>query len=580
MSKLNIDQKTIKDLFSDKKSDFLIPDYQRPYAWEESECQTLWDDIFAFSFPDGNADNFDSENDEYFLGPIVTFKNQDTAKSEIIDGQQRITTLMLLLRAFYVKLLNMKDNNTIKTRDAIASCIWKADEFDNPDKTRLKIDSEVASDDDKEEFYYILINGEVKKDMKSRYANAFRFFEEKIQVFLNEFPSYFAFLPNRVLKNCILLPIEAESQDTALRIFSTLNDRGKSLSDTDIFKAQFYKYYASKSEKDDFIARWKDLETLSEKIFSSQSGSAMDELFTEYMYYLRAKQGIKLSTTEALRKFFEKNNYSLLKNDEALNDLEKLADFWSAIETQDEAFSERVLKQLFILNYAPNGMWRYFLSVYYMSRGEDVANLDEEKLYNFLNKTIAFIWSYNFIRPGVNALRTPIYPEMVNLVNGEEIDFKEYLFDKNELETNIKSFTYTNGRPITKSMLVWWLYQNPEQSLISLGEKLEVEHIFSRKRQEIENTLSHKNILEKLGNKALLEKNINIRAADYRLEDKKKYYEGYTNDKNVKKHGTKNKDLLNISKNYKKFDEDEILSRTNDIFREFIDFVRKQDLLK
>lgn len=580
MSKLNIDQKTIKDLFSDKKSDFLIPDYQRPYAWEESECQTLWDDIFAFSFPDGNADNFDSENDEYFLGPIVTFKNQDTGKSEIIDGQQRITTLMLLLRAFYVKLLNMKDNNTIKTRDAIASCIWKADEFDNPDKTRLKIDSEVASDDDKEEFYYILINGEVKKDMKSRYANAFRFFEEKIQVFLNEFPSYFAFLPNRVLKNCILLPIEAESQDTALRIFSTLNDRGKSLSDTDIFKAQFYKYYASKSEKDDFIARWKDLETLSEKIFSSQSGSAMDELFTEYMYYLRAKQGIKLSTTEALRKFFEKNNYSLLKNDEALNDLEKLADFWSAIETQDEAFSERVLKQLFILNYAPNGMWRYFLSVYYMSRGEDVANLDEEKLYNFLNKTIAFIWSYNFIRPGVNALRTPIYPEMVNLVNGEEIDFREYLFDKNELEMNIKSFTYTNGRPITKSMLAWWLYQNPEQSLISLGEKLEVEHIFSRKRQEIENSLSHKNILEKLGNKALLEKNINIRAADYRLEDKKKYYEGYTNDKNVKKHGTKNKDLLNISKNYKKFDEDEILSRTNDIFREFIDFVRKQDLLK
>lgn len=580
MSKLNIDQKTIKDLFSDKKSDFLIPDYQRPYAWEESECQTLWDDIFAFSFPDGNADNFDSENDEYFLGPIVTFKNQDTGKSEIIDGQQRITTLMLLLRAFYVKLLNMKDNNTIKTRDAIASCIWKADEFDNPDKTRLKIDSEVASDDDKEEFYYILINGDVKKDMKSRYANAFRFFEEKIQVFLNEFPSYFAFLPNRVLKNCILLPIEAESQDTALRIFSTLNDRGKSLSDTDIFKAQFYKYYASKSEKDDFIARWKDLETLSEKIFSSQSGSAMDELFTEYMYYLRAKQGIKLSTTEALRKFFEKNNYSLLKNDEALNDLEKLADFWSAVECQDEAFSERVLKQLFILNYAPNGMWRYFLSVYYMSRGVDIANLDEEKLYNFLNKTIAFIWSYNFIRPGVNALRTPIYPEMVNLVNGEEIDFKEYLFDKNELETNIKSFTYTNGRPITKSMLAWWLYQNPEQSLISLEEKLEVEHIFSRKRQEIENSLSHKNILEKLGNKALLEKNINIRAADYRLEDKKKYYQGYTNDKNVKKHGTKNKDLLNISKNFKKFDEDEILSRTNEIFRAFIEFVRKQDLLK
>lgn len=48
MSKLNIDQQTIKELFSNKRSIFLIPDYQRPYAWEETECQTLWDDIFAF----------------------------------------------------------------------------------------------------------------------------------------------------------------------------------------------------------------------------------------------------------------------------------------------------------------------------------------------------------------------------------------------------------------------------------------------------------------------------------------------------------------------------------------------------
>ena len=49
MSKLNVDQKIIFDLFSDKKADFLIPDYQRPYAWGEEQCQTLWDDVFLFS---------------------------------------------------------------------------------------------------------------------------------------------------------------------------------------------------------------------------------------------------------------------------------------------------------------------------------------------------------------------------------------------------------------------------------------------------------------------------------------------------------------------------------------------------
>lgn len=101
MSKLNVDQKTIKDLFQDKKADFLIPDYQRPYAWGETECQTLWDDIFSFAIPDEGRVEFDS-NSEYFLGPIVTFRNTNF-KMEVIDGQQRLTTLMLLLRAFYTK---------------------------------------------------------------------------------------------------------------------------------------------------------------------------------------------------------------------------------------------------------------------------------------------------------------------------------------------------------------------------------------------------------------------------------------------------------------------------------------------
>ena len=92
MSKLNIDQKTILELFDNKNTDFLIPDYQRPYAWTEDHCRTLWDDIFAFAFPNDNMEGFDARTDEYFLGPIVTFKNEN-GQLEIIDGQQRLTTL-------------------------------------------------------------------------------------------------------------------------------------------------------------------------------------------------------------------------------------------------------------------------------------------------------------------------------------------------------------------------------------------------------------------------------------------------------------------------------------------------------
>ena len=111
MSKLSIDQKTIEELFSGKKTDFLIPDYQRPYAWDIKECQQLWDDIFSFAFPDDDYEKFNND-DEYYLGTIVTFKNEKN-KLEVIDGQQRLTTLMLLLRAFYSKFGSMKDKNSI-----------------------------------------------------------------------------------------------------------------------------------------------------------------------------------------------------------------------------------------------------------------------------------------------------------------------------------------------------------------------------------------------------------------------------------------------------------------------------------
>lgn len=580
MSKLNIDQQSIKDLFMNRSTDFLIPDYQRPYAWEENECQTLWDDIFTFAFPDSDYSKFDSDNDEYFLGPIVTFKNENK-KLEIIDGQQRLTTFMLLLRAFYTRFKNMKDENSNKMRDIIAKCIWKTDEFENPNINQLKIDSEVSTDDDKDEFLTILKTGEIEQNYKSRYAENFKFFQEKINDFLGKYPSYFSYLPARILNNCILLPIEAESQDTALRIFSTLNDRGKPLSDGDIFKAQFYKYFSEKLKKDEFIERWKKLEEKANKIFSSNKDTAIDELFTRYMYYERAKQGNRKTTTEALRKFYEKNKYELLRKEETFTNLELLLDFWNSVSRQDEdIFSHEVLSALFILNYAPNGMWTYITSVYFLKNRDENGKLEDNKFLNFLNKMIGFIWTYAILRPGVNALRTPAYPEMIKIVNGDELNFREYKFEKDIVKEELSKYTFTNGRPITKSMLAWWTYYNKKQELWTYDDKLEIEHIFAKKRQEIEKTLKDYKKIESLGNKALLEKNINIRASDYRFSDKKKYYKGYEKSNGIFKRATLNSELLNFSNSKEDFIEKDIIERETLIINEFISYLAKYDLLK
>lgn len=570
MSKLNIDQKTIRELLTDKHADFLIPDYQRPYAWGEDECSTLWDDLFAFAFPNDDFEQFDSGSDEYFLGPIVTFKN-DEGKLEIIDGQQRLTTIMLLLRAFYDKFANMKDKQSVKTRATISECVWKTDEFDDPDTDQLKIDSEVASDGDKDEFLRILRTGCAEKDWRSAYATNFAFFQKRISQLVSEWPTYTVYFARRILNNVIMLPIEAESQDTALRIFSTLNDRGLPLSDADIFKSQFYKFYSQRGEKDAFIARWKVLEEGANATFRPMRGTPMDELFTRYMYYRRAKKGIKDTTTASLRDFFSADAYAILKEEGTLADLEALLAFWQAVDAQ-QGFSDRVLRRLFVLNYAPNGMWTYLVSVWFLANRDGDERLDEGAFYDFLNLITGFIFAYAIERPGVNALRAPVYPEMISIVRHDPVTFPNHRLDARAISERFHAYEFTNGRPVTKSILAWWAFNDPAQPLMDIDTSIEVEHIYARKRAEV-TPLSDRRNLESLGNKALLEKRVYIRAADYKFTDKKKFYTGFTDGNGKERAGTEIVELRRLAAERGDFTETDIEERTDEIIATFVGFL-------
>ena len=576
MSKLNIDQKTVKGLFSDTQADYLIPDYQRPYAWEDTECQTLWDDLFAFAIPEDDASRFKRE-DKYYLGPIVTFKNEG-GKQEIIDGQQRLTSLLLLLRAFYERSSNQKDSETKSMRKMIEQCIWKTDEFDKPDQNALKIDSQVATDDDKGEFLEILKSGKAHDNYKSQYAENYRFFEKKIDEFVNKLPGFFKYLPVRILNNCILLPIEAENQDTALQIFSTLNDRGKPLSDADIFKAQFYKHYSAMGQKEDFIDRWNKLADLASATFkNTSSGSPMDELFTRYMYYQLALQG-NTNTSTGLRKFYERDNYALLKKEQTLEHIEALADFWSDVRTQDEErFSDKILRRLFVLNYAPNSMWTYFVSVYFLHHRQPDGLLEEAPFFQFLEQITAFIWAYTLTHLGVDALRKPVFYGMVQIVRGQTVTFaNDDLFERENFVSVYNNFRFHNQRPITKSMLAWWAFQFDKQELLDLGCDLHTEHIYARKRAEMEPSATIQQRIELLGNKSLLEEKINITASNYHFVDKARIYKGL----HRKKAPTRIHELLEMADQQTDFTEDDIVLRNERILNGFIDYLDRCGLLK
>lgn len=580
MARLTIDQKSILELLSDKKNrGYLIPDYQRPYAWGEDECATLWEDLVNFAIPNDNPEDFNPE-DEYYLGPIVTFTNKE-GLSEVIDGQQRLTTILLLLRAFYSHFQEAKDQKSESTKTDIKKCIWRTDFYDEPIEGELKIDSRVADDEDREVFLNILKTGETE-DTASLYAKNYRYFQKTIGEYVAGRSSYATDLPKRIMQCVILLPIEADTQNNALRIFSTLNNRGKPLSDSDIFKSEFYGFYSERGNdaKSDFIQRWRDLGEICANAFGESVSSPLDEVFTQYMYHLRAKDKIRSTTIQGLRNFFEKDQYAALKNNHALDELTTLAKFWEAVSRQSsDAFSESVLRRLFVLNYAPNRMWTYFVSAYYLNQYADngdsdkhaVRVLDQNEFADLLNQLTLLIWLNAIRGRSVAALRAPIFKAMVSIAINDKPSFslKEYTYE--QALAAFTNYGFSNRRTMTKPMLVWWALQREGQSVPDLGMQYDIEHIYAKKRNEVE-PLEEKWLLESLGNKSILEKRVNIRASDYRFADKKKIYL-------MDKHGTQVQELRDLAIR-DDFTEEDIEQRNRQIQEAFLNAVVDAEIIK
>ena len=574
---LNAEQKTISQILNDpNRPKFLIPDYQRSYSWEREQCETLWGDILSFTFPIDHA--FDANNDRYFLGTILTYQNS-SYENEVIDGQQRLITFLLMLRAFYqaFEKIDVKNKENILT--SIGKCIWETDEFGNVEKASLKLNSEVASDEDIAEFKKILATGESTKENTSNYAVNYRYFQNWIGAFKNDNPEKFSYLPMRILNNCILLPIEADNQNTALRIFTTLNDRGMPLSDGDIFKAQFYKFFSRKGKqaKEKFIQRWKELDELCNKNFHPRKGMPVDDLFMRYMYYAKTKQAIRQNkrisdTFSDMRDFYSQNNYEIFQSEETFEDLITLANFWDEVAERNEKFSPQVLKKLYTLNYSPYSVWSYVVSLYFMSN----RGLEEEKFCAFLDKVTAMILMNAVLDLGKGNIRRPFVLEFKDIFNGEPLEFDAQFKPHEKIFRNrLSEMRFSNSKTVTRTILAWWTFQNPAQELPPLGVDLQIEHILPKKRQELHHVLSNPNALEFLGNKSLLEKGINIRAADCRFVDKKIYYLG----DGKTKLGTFNLELRSLAQTHDDFTEADILARNEKIFDAFINYLRENDLL-
>ena len=119
--------------------------------------------------------------------------------------------------------------------------------------------------------------------------------------------------------------------------------------------------------------------------------------------------------------------------------------------------------------------------------------------------------------------------------------------------------------------------------MYSLDTTLDIEHIYAKKRYELSKELSNEEYLELIGNKSLLERRINIRAADYKFSDKCMYYTGQVfNKKGEQSKPTEVEELLSLVDKYNdsEFNEKDIIERNREILNNFISYVEDNNLIK
>jgi hypothetical protein len=169
---------------------------------------------------------------------------------------------------------------------------------------------------------------------------------------------------------------------------------------------------------------------------------------------------------------------------------------------------------------------------------------------------------------------------MIKIHNKQQCDFADFKFDKEHVRRVLENYKFTNNRTVTRSLITWYAFTfDGQERPPSDGDGFDIEHIYAKERHNKENKLLNPEHLEELGNKILLEKSINIRASDYKFQDKKRHYNGYTDAKG-KVHPASmiaEYPLLTLKDD---FSEADIMERDKRIHDRFIDYLETEGLLK
>jgi hypothetical protein len=248
---LTAQEQPIQKVFSDDYV-FRIPDYQRPYSWTPEEARDLLDDLLGFI--EANPSNV-PDMPPYFLGSIVLIKGESPA-SEVVDGQQRLTTLTLLLAAIRANVdPKLKANITRRLYEQGDELTGTADQFRLTlrDRDREFFQQYVQRDSG----FNDLLNLETGlSDSRTNLRDNARLFQERLRALAEARRVELAAF---ILQRCFVVVVCASDEASAFRIFAVMNSRGLDLTATDILKAKIVGAIPE-AIRDPYTSKWESAE--------------------------------------------------------------------------------------------------------------------------------------------------------------------------------------------------------------------------------------------------------------------------------------------------------------------------------
>ncbi|MBE2986288.1 DUF262 domain-containing protein [Campylobacter sp. RM12920] len=451
---LNAEQKYMLKIFGDRTI-YKIPPYQRAYSWGEDECEELFDDLVnAFT---------SNTNDGYFLGNIILSTSKKD-EFEVIDGQQRLTTMTILLKILY----GLDKNN-----QRLKSAIWLLDDRSG-EKQRQRVETNIFIENDHKAFGEILSDSYdeaiAPKDKKNIFYNNIHCLYKKVFDFsqTNNIQQFIDF----ILYDVSMLPIIAEGNDSsearekALKVFETTNNRGIALDDSDIFKSILY-YMANRNGEDDkFIELWKSFDEKCNNLDDSRDNKIKLRIFRIYSYMIRGKEGIKSAET-GLRDFFSKTEYSPFKNktyQEIFNDLNSILD--AIVLFENTKNSNKEISKWFQLIDLYSNLYPKDTIIVYLVKNQLNTN---EKTKEFAKNLVRDCYA----KGATSTIKFDMYSLIVKIMYDEKLESKKY--------TNL-NFEYFGM--LYKGFGLLGVYLNKDQEAIYPYEMIRLKDIVEFKTKD------------------------------------------------------------------------------------------------